>query len=164
MSVFQLTELAVGNGTLGLCHAPGRDGDYAGDLAALCAWAPDIVLTLIEDHEATKIGCASLGADLRRSDIAWAHFSIADYGIPDKQAAVSWCHLAHEIHRSLNQGGRIVIHCKGGCGRTGMIAMRLMVMCNEDAEAALTRLRMVRPCAIETEEQLIWAAPSLRGL
>jgi hypothetical protein len=35
-----------------------------------------------------------------------------------------------------------------------------MVECGERPEAALRRLRAMRPCAVETEAQLAWA---LRG-
>ena len=50
-----------------------------------------------------------------------------------------------------------MIHCFGGCGRSGMAALRLMVEAGEDADEALERLRAVRPCAVETDAQLRWA-------
>jgi hypothetical protein len=33
----------------------------------------------------------------------------------------------------------------------------LMIEMGEDADDALTRLRAVRPCAVETDAQLAWA-------
>jgi hypothetical protein len=39
-----------------------------------------------------------------------------------------------------------------------MALMRLMVEAGEDAEPALQRLREVRACAVETEDQRAWAA------
>ncbi|MBR9844091.1 MAG: protein phosphatase, partial [Rhodobacteraceae bacterium] len=50
------------------------------------------------------------------------------------------------------------VHCFGGCGRSGMAIMRLLVEMGEEPEAALARLRAVRPCAVETEAQRLWAA------
>lgn len=42
--------------------------------------------------------------------------------------------------------------------------LRLMVECGEPSEAALKRLRKVRICAVETEEQMNWAlAPARRA-
>jgi len=38
------------------------------------------------------------------------------------------------------------------------MALRLMVEHGEAPNAALQRLRMVRPCAVETDAQQAWAA------
>jgi len=57
----------------------------------------------------------------------------------------------------LQGGGRVLIHCRGGCGRSGMAALRLMIESGEEAGAALSRLRALRPCAVETEAQMAWA-------
>jgi len=57
----------------------------------------------------------------------------------------------------LQTGGSVLVHCKGGCGRSGMAALRLMVEAGEDPHLAFARLRDVRPCAVETEAQLAWA-------
>ena len=38
-----------------------------------------------------------------------------------------------------------------------MIVLRLMIEAGEASVEALERLREVRPCAVETKEQLAWA-------
>src|SRR5690606_33735699 len=58
---------------------------------------------------------------------------------------------------ALEGGGRVLVHCLGGCGRSGMVALRLMIGAGETPEVALRHLRGVRPCAVETEAQLAWA-------
>ncbi|MGB3280173.1 MAG: protein-tyrosine phosphatase family protein, partial [Pseudorhodobacter sp.] len=63
-----------------------------------------------------------------------------------------------ELRAILARGGRLMVHCRGGCGRTGMIALRLMVDTGEEPGAALARLRAVRPCAVETDAQEVWAS------
>jgi protein-tyrosine phosphatase len=77
-----------------------------------------------------------------------------DYGVP----AGGWPDVSVDLHAVLAKGGRIVVHCRGGCGRTGMIALRLMIEAGEVLEVALERLRAVRPCAVETEAQRVWAS------
>jgi protein-tyrosine phosphatase len=57
----------------------------------------------------------------------------------------------------LRSGGRVLVHCFGGCGRSGMAALRLMVAAGEGPESALHRLRASRACAVETEAQRLWA-------
>ena len=59
--------------------------------------------------------------------------------------------MASNAALSALQGkGRVLIHCMGGCGRSGMAALRLMIEAGEAPGAALERLRAVRPCAVET--------------
>jgi protein-tyrosine phosphatase len=143
--VFELTEIAVGGGVLGLCALP-----QAGDVAALQAWRADLVLTLVERAEAIELS-PDLESALAVAGIAQRWFEIADYGVP----VGDWGGLSGDLHAVLQIGGRVVIHCRGGCGRTGMIALRLMM--ETDEVGALARLRAVRPCAVETEAQMDWA-------
>lgn len=145
--VYSISEIAVGGGVLGLCALP-----QAADVAALRDWRADLVLTLVEQGEAATFS-PDLAAALARGNITQRHFPIKDYGVP----AAGWPSLSADLHAALMRGMRIVIHCRGGCGRTGMIALRLMVEAGEAPEAALARLRKVRPCAVETEAQGAWA-------
>jgi len=50
-------------------------------------------------------------------------------------------------------GQSIVVHCRGGLGRTGMVAARLLVELGEKPVTALQRVRAARPGAVETVEQ-----------
>lgn len=147
--------LAVGGGTLGLCPLPGRGGDLAGDLARLADWHPDLVVSLTEAPEMAPTGLADW---LAREGIGWRHFPVADYAVPDVSGEAAWPALAAEIGAVLARGGRVLVHCMGGCGRSGMVALRLMVAGGEPPDSALARLRAVRPCAVETPAQLDWAS------
>ena len=53
----------------------------------------------------------------------------------------------------LRGGGDIVVHCKGGLGRAGMIAARLLVELGMAPEQAIKEVRNVRKGAIETLAQ-----------
>jgi len=145
--VFSISEIDVGGGVLGLCPLP-----QAGDVAALQDWRADLVLSLIEAQEFAALS-PDLNAALSVAGIAQRLFPIVDFGVP----AGGWAPVSADLHTALAQGARIVVHCRGGCGRTGMIALRLMVELGEAPTEALARLRCVRPCAVETEAQGGWA-------
>lgn len=87
----------------------------------------------------------------------WRHLPVTDFGVPGPDSAAAWPALAAEALAVLAAGGRVLVHCHGGCGRSGMVALRLMIGTGEGAEAALARLRAVRPCAVETGAQMEWA-------
>jgi hypothetical protein len=149
--------LPVANGILGICPMPGRGGEYAGDLAHIKDWKPALVITMATEVEMVSAGAGQLGTDLRYSGARWYHLPVADYGVPTEAQKAEWRDVAEPACRALRGGGRVLIHCMGGCGRSGMAAVRLMVACGEKPDAALARLRGVRPCAVETEAQFAWA-------
>ena len=53
----------------------------------------------------------------------------------------------------LRNGFDVLVHCKGGLGRAGMIAARLLVELGTPPEEAISQVRSVRPGAIETPTQ-----------
>jgi predicted protein tyrosine phosphatase len=146
--VFSISEIAVGGGVLGLCPLP-----QVSDVATLHDWRADVVLTLVEPAEAAELS-PDLADALAAEGIAQRCFPIADFGVP----VAGWSEISADLHGRLAKGGRIIVHCRGGCGRTGMIALRLMIELGEAPDAALARLRAVRPCAVETEAQRLWAS------
>lgn len=153
-----IAELAVGGGVLGLGPMPGRDGNYAQDLAQLLRWGPGLALTMTTLEELVAKGAAGLPDDLADAGVDWLHLPISDYGAPSGGTLAAWPAAAAKARAVLAAGGRIWVHCMGGCGRSGTVALRLMVEAGEDPVAALERLREVRACAVETPDQFQWAA------
>jgi hypothetical protein len=159
MSVgFTIHDLAVGGGRLGLCRLPGRGVSYDVDFSRILDWQPDLVLSMTTLPEMAGTGAAHLGEDLARNGIGWRHLPIVDFGAPGQGVVAAWPEVSALAAGILSSGGGVLAHCYGGCGRSGMAVLRLMVEAGEDAQAALIRLRAVRPCAVETEAQLAWAS------
>ncbi len=155
---FGIYPVKVGAGQVALCPVPGRFGSYEADLSAILNWAPDIVLTMTGQAELDRVGAADFGADLGHAGIAWHHLPIVDFSTPDANVETAWPDVAAHCAAVLARGGRILSHCFGGCGRSGMMALRLMVDEGEDPHTALVRLRKTRPCAVEEDAQFSWAA------
>lgn len=156
MSDFMIFALPVGGGTLAISSLPGRGGDYKGDIAMLREWRPGMVITMTTDDEMTE-HAVNIGSDIQSIGSRWAHFPVVDYGAPNAQVASQWPQISEAIRATLKGGGRVVVHCRGGCGRSGMVALRLMIEAGEERFDALTRLRALRECAVETRGQLHWA-------
>jgi protein-tyrosine phosphatase len=128
------------------------------DLAKLLRWSPTLVLTMTTKREMIRVGAEDFGADLAAAGVKWRHLPIADFGAPDDTTNALWPEASELAHAELDAGGKVLAHCYGGCGRSGMALMRLMVEAGEDADSALARLRDARPCAVEAAEQRAWAA------
>ncbi|MBU3260220.1 protein phosphatase [Roseovarius sp. PS-C2] len=157
MSGFVIHALSVSDGILAIAPMPGRGGHYVEDMAHLHDWRPALVMTMLSHPELRATGHQDIGADLQDMGTRWMHVPVPDMGVPGPEAEEAW-HMASNAALSALQGkGRVLIHCMGGCGRSGMAALRLMIEAGEAPGAALERLRAVRPCAVETPEQLDWA-------
>ena len=50
-------------------------------------------------------------------------------------------------------GGKVLVHCKGGLGRAGLVAARILVERGVPPRAAIDAVRTVRPGAVETAAQ-----------
>lgn len=161
MSEFSITDLSAGAGRIGICQLPGRFGAYGSDMATIRGWRPDLVLTVTEMHELERMGTTTLSADLAESGCGWLHLPITDLGVPTGATLEVWPAASTQARDVLATGGRVLVHCYGGCGRSGMAIVRLLAEMGEAPEAALARLRAVRACAVETEQQMHWAMRAL---
>jgi protein-tyrosine phosphatase len=157
MTDFAIYEVAVGGGVIALSPMPGGDGDVGRDLLSVIAWRPDLVVTLVEQAELDAEGAADLDASLAQAGVDWRHLPMVDFGTPSVSDDPDWDDVIGNVVVRLSAGDRILVHCRGGCGRSGMAVLRVMIAAGEDADAALLRLRTVRPCAIETDAQMQWA-------
>ena len=155
-----VVRLEQGGGSLGLTLCPGKkdagrswNRDLSTDLQAIRAWGATTVVTLIEDHEFRLLRIESLADDVRALGMNWVHLPIVDVSIPDSRFEDAWVSDGPNLHDRLNAGEKILIHCRGGLGRTGLVAGRILVERGCVPKNAIQRIRSVRPHAIETSEQ-----------
>lgn len=154
--------LQVGGGTLALTSVPGGGGDYPGDLDLIADWAPGLVISMTTLAEMVAVGAGDFGSDIQGRASRWAHLPVDDFSAPGDDFDGQWPPVSAAARHALSGGGRVLVHCRGGCGRSGMAVLRLMIECGEAPEPALKRLRAVRPCAVETEAQMLWAVAPAR--
>jgi ADP-ribosyl-[dinitrogen reductase] hydrolase len=130
-----------------------RERDLAVDLDTVRDWGAAAVITLVEPKELTLLKVERLGEEVLHRNMVWFHLPIVDASIPDQRFEQEW-EIAGEEVRALLRGGRdALVHCRGGLGRAGMIAARLLVELGMEPAEAIARVRAVRPGAIETPEQ-----------
>lgn len=156
-------ELPCGAGSLGLTFCPGKKGasvygpawdrDLGLDLAAVREWGAKTVVTLMEAHELEMLKVPDLGTQTEALGMEWFCLPIVDVNVPDERFEQRWTYYGHLLRSRLRDGHKIVLHCRGGRGRTGLIAARLLVEFGCDPDEAIRTVRKVRDGAIETWHQ-----------
>ena len=148
------------DGRIGLTICPGKKDASRGwdrslneDLHAIHSWGATAVVTLIEDHEFTLLGVEELETQVNAMGMAWLHLPIRDVDVPDHRFEVGWKNAGPAIHQRLDAGERVLIHCRGGLGRRGLVAGVILVERGIVPRNAIQRVRAARPHAIETLEQ-----------
>ncbi|MBO9474529.1 dual specificity protein phosphatase family protein [Shimia sp. R10_1] len=158
---FKIYPCAVSDGQLALSPAPGAARPLAEALEAISNWGAQHVVSLTEESEMMALGMQSLGDGLTRLGIHWIHVPIADFDIPNAAQTERWAVIEAQLLQALKAGERVLVHCRGGCGRSGMMVLKLMMAVGEAPEGALARLRAIRRCAVETDAQMSWATGGL---
>lgn len=161
------------SGAIGVTFCPGKQGgsvhgapwrrDLDVDLDAIQAWGAELALTLVEEHELHTLGVPNLGSGFKRRGISWRHLPILDLCAPDGRFEAEWPAVAREAVALLEQGGRVLVHCRGGLGRAGSVACMLLMELGESHQEALRRVRSARPGCVETPAQERFLAGYMRG-
>lgn len=151
-------------GLIGLTLCPGKRGasvfgpawqrSLAADLDVIQAWGPASLVTLIEDHEFTMLGVPGLGAAVQARGLQWLHLPITDMHAPDARFEAAWPLAGARLRQQLQAGQRVLVHCRGGLGRAGTVATRLLIELGTAPALAMRQVRQARPGAIETPAQL----------
>jgi ADP-ribosyl-[dinitrogen reductase] hydrolase len=154
-----------GGGRLGMTFCPGKHDlsmrgyrwrrDLDADLDALAATGVDALVTLMEADELPHVNVTATalrdGATAR--GLVWYHWPIPDMGTPGAAFDAACQSTAPGVIHRLRASGTVALHCRGGMGRTGLVAACLLVELGETPAAAIERVRRARPGTIETEAQ-----------
>jgi len=151
-------------GQIGMMMLPGRyssissfdnvwQRDLRLDLAVIEKLGPALVLTLNESREFASLGVPQFETVLRESPLPWHHLPIPDGGVPDATFERTWETVGPIARAAIADGGIVVIHCRAGLGRTGMLAARLLVEFGTLPDVAIAMVRAARPYTIENAIQ-----------
>ena len=151
------------SGLIGITFCPGKKGrsifggiwnrDLQIDLEAIEAWNADVLVTLLEDHEFEMLQVPEFKSAITNRNFLWRHLPITDGCAPDERLERQWRICGSELREILNRGGRIVVHCRGGLGRAGTVAARLLIELGFEPQEAMQQVRKARHGAIETQQQ-----------
>lgn len=143
------------SGSIGMTILPGRrdrDRSLEEDLAVIQEEGVKAVLCLITENEFSQYGVPDLKTAYASAGFDAQYLPIADQTTPalePMQNTLQW------LDEHLQQGQKVLVHCAGGLGRSGLMAAAyLIVKRGLNANAAIDMVREVRGVrAIETRRQ-----------
>jgi protein-tyrosine phosphatase len=112
-------------GRIALSARP-RCGDWLADEVADWKRAGiGSVLSLLEPHEEKDLDLREEAAEVQGHGLEYSSFPIPDRHIPASETKMA--QALERLERSLSGGKNVLIHCRQGVGRSGLVAACLLV-------------------------------------
>jgi protein-tyrosine phosphatase len=151
-------------GRLGMTFAPGMwagsirgrwERNLAADMRALeQGHGTDVLVSLMEDHEYRGYRIPELLERDRFGNIEILRFVIEDMGVPREAESEGFEAFVRDVVQRLEEGQNVVVHCRGGLGRTGTLAACVLVaLGRHTADEAIAAVREARKGTVQTKEQ-----------
>jgi protein-tyrosine phosphatase len=153
-------------GRLGLTFAPGRNDpalrsgsgqpvrDLNSDLRRMVEhYGLTTLVSLLEDFEYPLLEIAELVSRAEAHGIEVIRYPIRDMSVPPADAMAGFASLISGVSGRITSGETVVVHCRAGFGRSGLVAAAVLVAAGQAPEDAISAVRSARPGTIETAEQ-----------
>lgn len=142
-------ELTLSGNSLLFTPCPGTKGaSVAESLQQLQQAGASAVVTLTPATELAKLNIVGLVEQCQALGLQWFHCPIADDCAPAADFTAAWQQAAPQLQQLLDQQQKIAIHCKGGSGRTSLVAAQLLVERGIDKAEIMASIRELRPYAL----------------
>lgn len=131
-------------------------GDYlASQVHGLRESGVDVVVSLLGVDEAFDLGLEAEGGLCQQRGMRFISYPIPDWEVPkDSRHAEQ---VIDALAREAARGRAIAIHCRGGIGRSALIAAAVMVLQGETTDGAFERISAARGYKTPaTEAQWQW--------
>jgi len=114
------------------------------------------IITLMADTELAENGASDLSLVCQQTGLQWYQLPVADDAAPAADFQAAWQQHSAEILRRLHAGEILAIHCKGGSGRTGLIAAQIVLAAGGELDMTIAAVQALRPRALQHPAHLAY--------
>lgn len=128
---------------------PGTKTENLSDsLRTLRKAGADAVVTMLPDTEIKALDVASLGQETETFGMQWFQLPVEDDGAPEEAFEAAFTQAKASLLALIEEKTTIAIHCKGGSGRTGLMAAILLLESGMLWDDVKTLVQSIRPNAL----------------
>ena len=110
---------------------------------------------MLEANESSMLGLETESDVVEDNGMHYISFPISDYGVP--ASVDDFSILTADIFQQLGQGTNVLLHCRGGVGRSGLLAAGVLLQAGLDVEQAFASVSAKRGIRVpETTQQRDW--------
>ncbi|HXP22030.1 MAG TPA: hypothetical protein VN840_20475 [Streptosporangiaceae bacterium] len=140
-----------GPGHLSTMARPLGGDQLAGQMRDLAAAGVGILVSMLSDAEMAELGLTEESSCATAAGIAFRRLPTPDFDVPDRSAALA---LAADLASRLRDGAGVAVHCRGGIGRSSVLAAAILILEGVGSADAMDRISAARGMAVpETAAQ-----------
>ncbi len=145
----------IGQGYLATMARP-RAGDWADEeFSGFADAGLKRIVSLLEYHENWELGLVDEPRYCDEAGIGFLSWPLPDRGVPGKTGELF--ELSLDIYQRCAGGENTAIHCRGGIGRSSLVAAAILLHTGLSVDEALGTISSARGLQVpDTEEQREW--------
>ncbi len=145
----------IGDGFLATMARP-RTGDWAEEeFSGFADAGIRLIVSLLEDHESRELELSEEASLCEAAGIDFLAWPLPDRGVPDNPGRLF--EFSQDIYTRCSEGESTAIHCRGGIGRSSLVAVAVLLHTGMSVTDALNAISTARGLRVpDTDEQQQW--------
>ncbi|SHG55964.1 tyrosine-protein phosphatase [Marinomonas polaris] len=125
-----------------------KEANLATSVACLKSAGATAVISLLPDQEIETLGVTELGKQVTQQNMTWYQLPIEDDQAPKQPFFAEFEKIKNELLERLRAQEKFAIHCRGGSGRTGLMAAILLLELGQPWQQVQELIQGTRPKAL----------------
>jgi protein-tyrosine phosphatase len=143
------------SGSLAITTRPRGDDWLGDDIAALQRQGIDVLVSLLGVDEARELGLAAESTACKAVALEFLEVPVPDFGTPDD--SLRFIQTSNYLVGLLHSGKSVGVHCRQGIGRSGLLAVSILLGTGVPLKAAVDVVSRARGVPVpEAPAQVEW--------
>jgi protein-tyrosine phosphatase len=125
-----------------------KSADLAESLSTLKGAGVEAIVTMLPSEEIKALNVPTLGSDINAFNMQWFQLPVADDQSPEQDFFDAFEQAKPKLIELVEQQATIAIHCRGGSGRTGLMAAILLLEMGHSWDDVKSWVQSIRPKAL----------------
>ncbi len=154
-NIYWINEKKIGERRLATMARP-RGNDWLEDeIKWFKTQGVDHLISLLEDSEIEELKLFDEAKLCEKWNVRFTNFPIKDINTPKNETA--FLNLVEKLAQEIKEGGRVVVHCRMGIGRSSVLAAAIMIKLGFEAGSVFDIIGKYRNLKVpDTDEQKEW--------